>query len=193
MHDIKKYYKHVQGNIMPAEAFFLNGVIKMIDPKVVLEFGTLTCYSSANFLNAMNKDARLYSCDIHRQPEVNIISEDKRFIFVKSDQSYFDPSIIKERKVDFLFIDASHNLQANINTFQRVNFLLHRKSIIAVHDTDKLAGQPDEVKFASWLGGFCNRIDFHDIDGRKYGISIFQKKYEISIFRKKYEKSIKMI
>jgi predicted O-methyltransferase YrrM len=175
MHDLKKYYKHVQGNIMPAEAFFLHGVIKMIDPKVVLEFGTLTCYSSANFLNAMNKNARLYSFDINRKPEVNMLSEDKRFIFVQSDQSHFDPSIIKERKVDFLFIDASHNLQANINTFQRVNFLLNRKSIIAIHDTDKLARQPDEVKFASWLSRFCNRIDFHDINGRKYGISMFQK------------------
>jgi predicted O-methyltransferase YrrM len=181
MHDIKKYYKHVQGNILSSEAFFLRGVIKMIDPKVILEFGTLTCYSSANFLNAMNKKAKLYSCDIIRQPEVDIISEDKRFVFVKSDQSKFDPSIIKEGKVDFLFIDASHNLQDNINTFQRVDILLRPKSIIAVHDTDKLARQPDEVKFASWLGGFCNRIDFHDIDGRKYGISIFQKKYEKSI------------
>jgi len=181
MHDIKKYYKHVQGNILPSEAFFLRGVIKMIDPKVILEFGTLTCYSSANFLNAMNKYSRLYSCDINRKPEVNMISDDKRFVFVKSDQSKFDPSIIKEGKVDFLFIDASHNLQANINTFQRVNFLLRPKSIIAIHDTDKLACQPDEVKFASWLGRFCNRIDFHDINGRKYGISIFQKKYNNSI------------
>lgn len=157
------------------EAALIFSITKMIAPKVILEFGTHTGFSAANFLNAMDCDSILYSVDLAKRH--NIV--DSRFKFIQKDQNNFKLQDIRFQYIDLLFIDCSHHFKSNVKTFKVVRPRLHKNAVIVVHDTAIWAGRPDEVKFAEWLERQYNRIDFHCDKRKSWGLSVFQKSKKI--------------
>lgn len=158
------------------EALLLFSITKMVSPKVIVEFGTHTGYSTINFLKAMDYDSKIYTFDLEKYPQIDLI-EDKRLKFIQKDQTNFSLSDIDDNFVDLLFIDCSHIFENNLKTFELISPRLKDNSIIVLHDTAFCAGQFGEIQFATWLSGSYSRIDFHCDAKDMWGISVFQKKF----------------
>ncbi|MDB5205643.1 MAG: symbB [Flavisolibacter sp.] len=126
------------GNLQRDESIFLYGLIKVLRPKVVVEFGFLNGYSSSVILSAIGEESRLYSYDIteySRDAASQFAKSHTNFFFHYKSQEEFDGSDIAEEFIDFVLIDASHDLEINVATFEKITPFLTDDSLIMVHDT----------------------------------------------------------
>lgn len=168
------------GPLQRDEAIGLFGIVRTVRPKTVVEFGFFHGHSAFNFLQALDREAKLYSYDIAddsaRRAEKEFASEN-RLIFMHKSQIEFDSGDIDDQPIDFLFFDAAHDLALNVETFKRVLPQLAHGAIIAVHDTglwerahfsainrqfvqhsagrwvseESYAHQPEEREFVNWI------------------------------------------
>jgi len=171
------------GPIQDCDVLLLQAVIKMTCPIQLVELGYLNGYSTRKILEAMRPDAKLTSYDstVHGS---NII--DERFTFKNQSQTE-----VSEQDIDFIFFDASHDLEINKETWNNLN--LTENAIIAIHDTglwDKMvmdtgghwidngyAHRPDERAFVNWLiEKDYQAINFHTLKETRHGITLLQKK-----------------
>lgn len=137
---LNNYRTYINGPIQDDEGLFLYSIIKMIRPKVIVEFGFQEGYSARSFAKAMDKDCKLYSYDINEYSKNfynNIVKEikPKFFKLLIKGQQEFHPKDIEYEKIDFCFIDASHDLNLNKICFSKVCPSLNDGGIIGVHDT----------------------------------------------------------
>lgn len=166
-------FRRTKFSVHKDEAGLLYAITKMTSPKVVVEFGTLSCLTAVNFLNAMDEDCLLFTIDIRRPKELDLI-HDKRLTFIQKNQIGFVPEDIGNKQIDLVYIDASHNFILNKKTYWKILPSMSKGSYIILHDTAKWAGQNGEVMFAQWLGERHNRIDFHCDRKKRWGITVFQ-------------------
>lgn len=170
------------GPIQHEDALFLQAVIKMTCPMQLVELGHLNGHSTKIILDAMRDDAHLTSYD----PTVDSSISDSRFTFKKQSQEE-----VSEKDIDFIFFDASHDLEINQKTFQNIEKNLTEQAIIAVHDTglwnemvldtggywigSGYAHRPDERAFVIWLQekGY-NAIHFHTLKELRHGMTLLQ-------------------
>jgi len=124
------------GSILEEEAKCLGGLVSMLNPMTVVEFGFAGGESSRDFLNYMGKDSKIYSFDIESN-SLNISRgiKDNRFKFIHKSQTDFLHSDIDNRVIDFCFLDASHNCDLNIQTFNKIKEHMSRDAILVTHDT----------------------------------------------------------
>jgi predicted O-methyltransferase YrrM len=172
------------GPIQHEDVLLLQAVIKMTAPTKLVEFGYLDGYSSRKFLEVMRDDAQLISYDNSRNGKI----DDPRFTFKKKSQTDYE-----ETEVDFIFFDASHDLNLNIIAFEKVYPTLNEGAIIAVHDTGLwnemvvnnggkwiggyYAHQPDERAFVNYLKETYDleTIHFHTVKETRHGMTLLQK------------------
>lgn len=166
-------FRKTKFSVHKDEAGLLYAITKMTAPRVVVEFGTLSCLTAVNFLNAMDENSLLYTIDINTPVELKTI-KDRRLTFLKKDQTAFLASDIDNRKIDLAYIDASHDFELNKMTYNAIIKSMSQGSYIILHDTSKWAGQKGERMFADWLGCRHHRIDFHCDRKRRWGITVFQ-------------------
>lgn len=179
------------GRLLDEDAEFLRAIIKMTTPKTVVEFGYLHGDSARIMLGAMDSEARLYSFD----NTTNGADPDPRFTFYKLSQTDIDQTDIKD--IDFVFLDASHELELNKITFEKLLPIMSKNGIIAVHDTGSWAlgnvweferGKlnkdgswmhcPDEVDFVNWIKKEYpeyQQIHFHSSRDVRHGITLLQR------------------
>lgn len=86
----------------------------------------------------MDADARLYAFDI--SPEARAKAEelsraDPRLVFHACSQTELTPDHIDGRTPDFVFLDASHDLDLNRETFRRLREMIGADTVLAIHDT----------------------------------------------------------
>jgi predicted O-methyltransferase YrrM len=95
------------GPIQCEEALLLAGVVRVLRPHTIVEFGFSQGHSALNFLEAMTAEARLYSYDISQNSQ-NIakraFAADPRFTFLHKSQTEFDPVDIEHRPIDLCFL-----------------------------------------------------------------------------------------
>lgn len=182
------------GPLLDADADFLKAIIGMVTPLVILEFGFLYGDSARAMLYAMRPDAKLISIDKDRWPN---IENDSRFTFHQVSQETYIPT----ETIDFVFLDASHDMLLNQKTFSNIIPHLSEKAIIAIHDTGKwpsnvyqfnagmdtsdgrYSHNPDEIRFTNWLQDEhpdWQQIHFHSDRETRHGITLLQKK--VSLF-----------
>ena len=182
------------GPLLDEDAEFLKSVIKMTDPKIVMEFGHLFGDSARAMLSVMSEDSKLYSYDCDRETSI----KDHRFVYHKISQEKFEPV----PNVDFVFLDASHDLELNKQTFEKLIGCMSLKGIIAVHDTGtwptntygmdfgktlpdgRYAHRPSEIMFVNWILETYpewNQIHFHSDSSLRHGITLLQKKTKLEI------------
>jgi predicted O-methyltransferase YrrM len=120
------------------EALFLLGLVKVIRPQTVVEFGFHYGHSAFNFLQALDPESRLFSYDIaDTAAEIarRCFRGWRNFRFIHKSQDAFSPSDIDGQKIDLVFIDASHQIDLNKRTFSAILPVLAPNAIICVHDT----------------------------------------------------------
>lgn len=185
---LEEYNSENIGPIQKEDALLLYAVLKILCPKNIIEFGTQKGYSTKLFIKAMRDDAYLTTYDTDRLDKE---TQDKithpRVKIINDSQENFSST----ESVDFVFMDASHNLEINQKTFIKLLPLLTDNCIIAVHDTgttkDEVSGhgyylgeefihQPDERKFVNWIMETCNAsaMNFHTLRERRYGMTLLQ-------------------
>lgn len=184
----------VLGPLLDEDAFFLQSIIRMTNPKVVVEFGYFWGKSSKMMLEVMDADAELHSFDNTKNPVV----EDKRFHFYCKSQE----EITGIKDIDFVFLDASHYLDLNQKTFEAIKDCMSEKGIIAIHDTGTWVGGnvfnaerghlntkgewvhcPDEIDFVNWLKKEYpqwQQIHFHSNRQVRHGITLLQKSVNLT-------------
>lgn len=183
---MKDYNGQSLGPLMPEDALLLQAVIKMTTPKVLVELGHFWGESARKIIEVMG-DAHLYSYDNTKDSSI----DDPRFTFYKKSQEEVDVP-----NIDFIFIDASHDIELNKQTFIKLLPLLTDEAIIAVHDTgtwckgnvfeieyghDSPNGYvhcPDELKFVDWIKENYpdfQQIHFHSSREVRHGMTLLQK------------------
>lgn len=164
----------------------LQAIIQATDPKLVIEFGFFHGKSAKGMLDAMSPDARIISYDCTKDGKI----DDPRFTFMKKSQEDFEPV----PNVDFVFLDASHDLDLNRLTWIALEPCLTPNAIVAVHDTGTwpsnlwnrpegydLGGRyiprPDERRFVNWLKVHYpdyQQIHLHSNTQVRHGITLLQ-------------------
>lgn len=123
------YDEVMDGPLQRDEALFLHALLRVVRPHTVLEIGFLRGHSAFNFLRALDGDARLYSFDIDPECEGQareLFGEDARFVLTIRSQAEITPEDLDGRLADFVFLDASHDLELNQATFERLLRLMPR-------------------------------------------------------------------
>ncbi len=126
------------GPVQRDEALFLYSLLRVMRPRTVVEIGFLEGRSALNFLCGLDADARLYSFDLDETcagRARDLFGHDPRFTFRTRSQAELTPDDIDGREADFVFLDASHELDLNRETFSRLLPLMAPDAILAVHDT----------------------------------------------------------
>jgi predicted O-methyltransferase YrrM len=192
------------GPLQKDEAILLYGMIKVLRPKVCVEFGFCLGHSAFSTLNAIDEDASLFSYDISDSAEEiatkHFYGKFSNFRFFKKSQEDFEASDIGNKKIDFVFFDASHDLQMNINTFNKIKPFLSDNAFIAIHDTGlwnkkylkpkhhvvlnyaphkeiegSISHQNEEREFSNWVldnvKGF-SALHFHTLNTLRHGLTI---------------------
>jgi predicted O-methyltransferase YrrM len=192
------------GPVQREEALFLYSLLRVVRPRTVVEIGFLTGRSALNFLCALDDDARLYSFDIDETCAArarDLFGHEPRFTFRTRSQAELTPDDIDGREADFVFLDASHDLDLNRSTFSRLLSLMAPNAILAVHDTgtiprhfvrsghiwlesntgwidDEREVMPDERAFLNWLldehPEFA-QVHFHSRQTVRCGITVLQR------------------
>lgn len=184
---MKSYNGITLGPILPEDALLLQAIIKSTNPKVLVELGFFFGESARKILEVMDNDSHLYSFDNTKESNI----KDSRFTFYKLSQTE-----INIKDIDFIFIDASHELKLNQETFNKLIPLLKDKAIIAVHDTGAWYNGnvfelnhgynsangwvhcPGEVEFVNWIKDIYpefQQIHFHSSRQVRHGITLLQK------------------
>lgn len=172
------------GKIQAEDEAVVRAVIAMTLPKRCVEFGYLNGHSTRVILGAMPPDSTLVSYDNSVDGRI----DDPRFTFKRKSQTEYE-----EDSADFVFFDASHDLELNMETMDRVIPTLSEGAIVLVHDTglwrDMLmdtgghwigngyAHRPGEREFANWCvseRGF-HAIHLHTLSENRHGMTILQR------------------
>ncbi len=130
------YQELASGPVQSDEALFLFSLVKVLRPKVLVEIGFFQGHSAKNFLTALPENSQFYSFDCGPE-SLKIASQiaDPRFKFIFKKQQDFQFSDIDNNLIDFLFIDAAHDLNLNFLLFEKIRKYLSKEAIIAIHDT----------------------------------------------------------
>lgn len=202
-----RYYNnnYALGPLQKDEAILLYGMIRVLRPKVCLEFGFNLGHSAFSILKAIDDNAYLFSFDISDSSEAIakkfFYKKFKNFKFVKKSQTDFEFSDIQNQKIDFVFFDASHDLNMNIKTFSLIKPFLSDNAYIVIHDTglwDKkfmeerhhqvlsvithkelnglISHQIEEREFSNWILNNVEGISvlhYHSLNTLRHGLSVF--------------------
>ena len=196
----------VWGPLQDDEALFLYGFIKVIRPKVIVECGMLTGYSTVNFLKALDADASHFTFDIVMHNPKSPAFLDKRFKFVLKSQADFSPADINNQKIDFVYVDNGHYFDVNVEFWKKVIASIQPNGIMAVHDTglhnrvelpdesvqscvcdfDEFCGiehVPPERQFINWVIDNYPEwevLNFHSFNFYRHGLTFLQRKYKFN-------------
>jgi hypothetical protein len=183
------------GAIMAEEGKILSSLITMIEPEIIVEFGTQNGFSTRLMYEAEPKTQIIYTYD----PTINFSKwmDEERIIFKKKGQESFEAKDIDFKKIDLVFFDGSHDLELNKQTWERIKGSLSESAIIVVHDTGKWdvrlfdnnsfgylvhgfyrVHQPDEVEFVKYLRKEENLegIDLTPVHVIRHGLTLLQVK-----------------
>jgi len=132
-------------------------------PKIIVEIGTLNGGTLFLFTRVADSNALIISIDIpggkfgggyppwRNQLYKSFEKDNQRLILLRADSQSITTlnnvsKIIKNRKVDFLFIDGDHRYNSVKNDFEMYSTLMSDKGVIAFHDIAKGPIRPYETK-----------------------------------------------
>lgn len=202
----------VIGPLQRPEAMLLYSLVLVMRPKRIVELGFYkgdSCTALAAAAKEINRlvgynHTSVESYDIRvNQIDVDDIVKDYPNTTIKMmDQRQVH--LVQGPEIDFLFIDAAHNLEINKDTWINLEPKLSSNAVVMVHDTglwvdaftpseiikqgvrgvirQNVKGyfhQPDEVAFVQWINNtYPNwvKMDFMSIYAFRHGFTLLQKK-----------------
>jgi hypothetical protein len=122
----------VWGPIQDDEALLLYAVIKIMRIQNVLEIGGLSGYSASNFLAAVGRAGKVFTCDINPVPKI----ADNHFFIHKNVLNLTADDLMGET-IELLFFDC-HEYDVQMQALDRLvaGNMLSDRLIIALHDTN---------------------------------------------------------
>lgn len=164
------------GPLQRDEALVLHGLVRTVRPAVIVEFGFLMGDSALNFLQALPPASRVHSFDISEEAAaIARVFPHPNFTFHRKSQDQITAADVQFAPIDLVFLDASHDLDVNRATFERVEGLLAQDAIVVVHDTGAwpahlVAGLPPHARFAAQTPeGWVSADEFvHQPDERAF-------------------------
>ncbi len=193
------------GPVQRDEALLLHALLRVLRPKTVVEIGFFRGHSAFNFARELEPDARLYSFDIDPacvERAAELFGDDDRVTVRQRSQTDVSSADLEGRLADFVFLDASHDLELNQATFERLLPLMSDDAILAVHDTgtlprellaplnhwalslperwvdDQCEVMPGERAFVNWIleqhPGFA-QVHLHSRNALRCGITLLQR------------------
>jgi predicted O-methyltransferase YrrM len=135
---LSAFSETAHGPLQRDEALFLYSLVRVIRPQTIVEIGFLQGHSALNFLKALDDDGRVYTFDIDERCLARAeqrFGDEPRLVFRLRSQDALTSEDIDGRKADLVFLDASHDLDLNRKTFERLLPLMTDRAILAVHDT----------------------------------------------------------
>jgi len=176
----------------------LLSILEKVKPKVILEIGTARGGTLFLFSNIAHEEAILISVDLFQSIEKRIlfkyIKKEKQKIFLIQGDSHSIKTlrkiegILRDDKVDFLFIDADHSYEGVKKDFEMYSPLVRKGGIIAFHDiipdyytkygikTDLWAGEV--YKFWNEIKGKYKHLEIiKDRNQDAFGIGVLFVKY----------------
>ena len=157
---------------IPSEMERLLSIVEKSHPKTVLEIGTAKGGTLFLFSQIASEDAHLISVDLPverggysdwKVPFYKSFAKENQKIELIREDSHSEETfekirkILKDRKVDFLFIDGDHSYEGVKKDFEMYNSLVRENGLIAFHDIIK---HPPEIS--------CNVSKFWDEVKDKY-------------------------
>lgn len=130
----------ILGPTLPPDRDLIGAICNLTDPKVIVEFGYFAGDATKAMFENVDDDCMIVSYDIKDR---GFYSLNKNHIVLLKDMKDFVPHDVDNRCVDIVFFDASHILEDSEVAFEKIKPLLHKHSIIIVHDT----GVYDKDKF----------------------------------------------
>ena len=143
-------------------------ILDKVKPKVILEIGTAGGGTLFLFSNIADEEATLISVDLYQTIEERIlfkyIKKEKQKIFLIQGDSHSIETlrkiegILRDNKVDFLFIDADHSYEGVKKDFEMYSPLVRKGGIIAFHDIIPDYYAKRGIKLASGVYKFWNEV-----------------------------------
>jgi len=137
-------------------------ILDKVKPKVVLEIGTARGGTLLLFSNIAEEEATLISVDLYQTIEKRIlfryIKKVKQKIYLIQGDSHSIETlrkikaILRDNKVDFIFIDADHSYEGVKKDFEMYSPLVRKGGIIAFHDIIPDYYTKYGIKTSSWAG-----------------------------------------
>jgi predicted O-methyltransferase YrrM len=178
-----------------------------------VEFGFLAGHSALNFLTALPSESRLYSFDIDAGSEAaarRFFGDRKNFRFIRKSQADVTSADFDGGPIDLVFLDASHELELNVRTFERLQDLLAEDAVVIVHDTgtwspahmapvhvehvraepgfwvaeDEYAHRPEEREFVNWVREAhpeFAQLNLHTQRTLRNGMTLLQRSGPLSV------------
>lgn len=128
---------------------FLNALVRMTKPEVVVETGTHKGFSTLMIAQALkaNGKGHLYTVDL---VDYGVMKECEQYgvapfvTFTKSDSSAMISKLVADvKKIDLLWLDADHSTEAVLKELEAAIPLLKNGALVAFHD---IITDPREAK-----------------------------------------------
>ena len=126
------------GPIQREEALLLFALVRVLRPRVVVEFGFHRGHSALNFLLALPPGGELHSYDVAESSArlaSRLFAGVPGFHYHHKSQEAFAPADVAGLPVDLALFDAAHDLELNIATLEKLRPNLAPNAVLAVHDT----------------------------------------------------------
>ncbi len=126
------------GPIQRDEALLLFALVRVLRPRVVVEFGFHRGHSALNFLLALPPDGEIHSYDVTESAEQvasRLFAGTAKFHYHHKSQESFTLADVGGKEIDLVFFDAAHDLSLNVATFEKLRPCLAPRAVLAVHDT----------------------------------------------------------
>jgi cephalosporin hydroxylase len=133
-----------------------------VKPKVILEIGTARGGTLFLFSNIAHEEAILISVDLSQTIEKRILfryikKEKQKIYLIQGDSHKFETlrkieGILRDNRVDFLFIDGDHSYEGVKKDFEMYSPLVRKGGIIAFHDIIPDYYTKYGIKTGSWAG-----------------------------------------
>ncbi len=198
------------GPLQRDEALLLYGLVRTTRPAVVVEMGFFIGDSALNFLQALPPTSCVHSFDVSDEAtELAATFPHANFTYHRKSQDAITAVDVDHTPVDLVLLDASHDIEVNRRTFERLQGLLAEDAIVVVHDTgswradlirthharwarDHPAGwvseheylhQPEEREFVNWVRDAhpeWAQIHLHTTRVIRHGLTLLQRSRRLS-------------
>lgn len=188
------------GPVQREEALFLYALLRLVRPRVIVEFGFFEGHSARVFCRAC-PESQVFSFDLEDNPPARAALECfPNFHFRHKSMSDVVHADVGHGAVDFVFFDACHEEDINMATLRIMEPWLADGAIVAVHDTglwhrrwltpdrlgepgqwvaaDLYAHQPGERRFVRRLRDtrpHWGQIELGTTACLRHGLSLIQK------------------